>query len=1425
MNHPVKRMLAMLTVLLLVLGTLSLPAFAETSPAPYALVFSYDFKQHFLPGGKAIDVFDIMQGFPIELNYGNWEFDDVSVSDESLLRVSKDDHNVWYVEPLAEFSDKEWITVKLFGKEYTIYVTTAKAVTSDSISWERDQTYYLLDNVTINERITVEGTVHLMLGEGCTLTAPEGIFVPGKLVIEGSGTLKANATENNAAIGANSGSPGGVVEIRGGYVIARGDTHAAGIGGAKGSDSGIDAINIYGGTVEAYGGDAASGLGRGYGNSGVATTVRIYDGFVQAQGGGDYVSLFPDEGGAGVDADRVVVTGGSLIASSGGDAAGIGNSNTTGSAILVQITGGTVRALGIGGAGIGSATESYFEGHIEISGGYVTATSRHEQSYLTWMTGCGAGIGSGHGGIFEGTIRITGGTVYASGRDGDYPGGAGIGAAYGANAKKGHIKITGGNVTAVGGYRAAGIGGGAELVDGRGGEGCDDLEISGSANVTVEADYHAIGPGSRSSNSPDWHTGNLTLGDHMMVQGDTQVVEGGTILIDAAYRVEYCQNYGKVRISPCSHPDNVYTSSEDNHLRSCKYCATALALEAHTWDENHRCTVCGYGSDMNTVSFEAGEGSGTMDFVRVSPGSSFELPECAFTPPEGLVFAGWVISDQLHPAGDVISVDADSVNAVASWSQPYPLWVGSTQVTVANQEDILRDGTAAYDGNESGGTLTLKGARILSKHAFTSGGTAATAGIYAGENLDLTISVSGNSVIDAGAKYGVFSERGLSIQGGSALTAKGRDGGLYALSGPLSISGSQVTAQGEVYGLLTYDQLNISGSSVSAAATQIGVYADSLQVSGDSSLTAECDPAEGTTPLGIIVSMNLDSNKFILPEGGRYDIESHKVLDADGNPVMKAEIGRAVPYPLWVGGTQVSDANAADVLGDGAVSYDRASHTLTFYNNPTFAGTYGSMLIAAEENLTIVAPQGGLRLTGADAAFGAVALNGASLEIRGDVEANVSSTAIRAEGSVRLTGSLTGTCGGSGLVAENGSVSVGGDVDLTVQGEALIKAAAGLSVDGSVTGTNTSETGYGLWAGGDLTVGGDVGISAARAGLEIQGSVNMSAGTWDVAATAEGGRAILAEGGIYLPPTHAVTAPENSPFQNGDLTVSDASGAEAAHVVIGVRPVVPETVSVTFVDGDRTLFTRTYESNCPIANPGPRMKDGYAFQGWYLEDTPWDFGAVVTQDMTLAAAWEEIPLPSLAENAPADTSWTKGEGSAESRTLTVTVTDENQDGLEYQWYRTEGSWKLPLADGRQSAYTIPENTDAGEYQYYCLVTRRVGNGAASTASREASVTVLPPAFGTPDFTLPASLTAVEMEAFEGISASVVDVPASCRSLGAYAFRNCRSLTQIRVPADCELGEEVFDGCGTVYIYGAPGSSAEAWCSSLLNHNCIFVPVE
>lgn len=102
--------------------------------------------------------------------------------------------------------------------------------------------------------------------------------------------------------------------------------------------------------------------------------------------------------------------------------------------------------------------------------------------------------------------------------------------------------------------------------------------------------------------------------------------------------------------------------------------------------------------------------------------------------------------------------------------------------------------------------------------------------------------------------------------------------------------------------------------------------------------------------------------------------------------------------------------------------------------------------------------------------------------------------------------------------------------------------------------------------------------------------------------------------------------------------------------------------------------------------------------------------------------------------------------------------------------------------------------------------------------------ILPaPTFDVPDFTLPAFLTTVEEAAFEGIAASVVDVPASCAGIDDHAFRNCPNLTQIRIPAACVLGTDVFDGCTLVYVFGAAGSSAEAYCQT--HTNCVFVPVE
>ena len=53
-----------------------------------------------------------------------------------------------------------------------------------------------------------------------------------------------------------------------------------------------------------------------------------------------------------------------------------------------------------------------------------------------------------------------------------------------------------------------------------------------------------------------------------------------------------------------------------------------------------------------TISFEPNGGTGTMQPMKVKSGEAFFLPECAFTPPEGKEFAGWLASNgNVFPAG------------------------------------------------------------------------------------------------------------------------------------------------------------------------------------------------------------------------------------------------------------------------------------------------------------------------------------------------------------------------------------------------------------------------------------------------------------------------------------------------------------------------------------------------------------------------------------------------------------------------------------------------------------------------------------------------------------------------------------------------------------------------------------------------------
>ena len=192
------------------------------------------------------------------------------------------------------------------------------------------------------------------------------------------------------------------------------------------------------GTLTATGGQDAAGIGGGKGGSG--GTITIHGGNVTATGG-DFAAGIGGGGWNG-SGGTITIHGGKVTATGGSYAAGIGG-GYSGSGGTVTIHGGSVTATGGGsGAGIGSGKDGS-GGTITIHSGNVTATGGHDA----------AGIG---GGYFAsgGTITIHGGKVTATG--GSYA--AGIGGGY--HGSGGTITIHGGTVKAIGGEEAAGIGGG-----------------------------------------------------------------------------------------------------------------------------------------------------------------------------------------------------------------------------------------------------------------------------------------------------------------------------------------------------------------------------------------------------------------------------------------------------------------------------------------------------------------------------------------------------------------------------------------------------------------------------------------------------------------------------------------------------------------------------------------------------------------------------------------------------------------------------------------------------------------------------------------------------------------------------------------------------------------------------------------------------
>ena len=79
-----------------------------------------------------------------------------------------------------------------------------------------------------------------------------------------------------------------------------------------------------------------------------------------------------------------------------------------------------------------------------------------------------------------------------------------------------------------------------------------------------------------------------------------------------------------------------------------------------------------------------------------------------------------------------------------------------------------------------------------------------------------------------------------------------------------------------------------------------------------------------------------------------------------------------------------------------------------------------------------------------------------------------------------------------------------------------------------------------------------------------------------------------------------------------------------------------------------------------------------------------------------------------------------------------------------------------------------------------------------------------------------SVTYVGANAFEEAAMTIVYVPDTCAEIGAEAFKNCKTLTQIRLPKNCSISDTAFTGCETVQVFAPGGGSTQNWCQNKTN---------
>ena len=367
-------------------------------------------------------------------------------------------------------------------------------------------------------------------------------------------------------------------------------------------------------------------------------------------------------------------------------------------------------------------------------------------------------------------------------------------------------------------------------------------------------------------------------------------------------------------------------------------------------------------------------------------------------------------------------------NLTAEFTETHPLWIGGTQVDAINRNNILNaidpatnEPTAAYDPDTKTLTLhnpTISGAyedyKIYSEDSLTIEGTATITGdkgiAVVSEAAELNTLTIQNAELDISAQWEAIYARNTHVcmNSGTVSAASALHRAVNVqVHGSFTMNGGELVIDSDKEGLMVWrgnqqayvdgeNNIVINGGRIDAKS----VTNTPIKAHGVVTLPADyyAHLYGGDTPLSL-EHVELNDNYGIYYNSCFVD-ESGERITGDRIVIEPKPIAK---YDLWVGDTQVDEANKDDIPGvtgeNAKASFDPATNTLTLENVTGVTGnTMGALITAEGINLTL---EGSAVLANDTVAMGIQVAPG-SLTLNGDFTISAGSYGIYVQKDVTM---------------------------------------------------------------------------------------------------------------------------------------------------------------------------------------------------------------------------------------------------------------------------------------------------------------------------------------------------------------------------------------------------------------------------------------